>query len=196
MNALEALVATTGGVAAGVCGDRLALRRERTQQRETRLREAGERLLVALREMRELFRRSQSIRLDSEAWAAGIIALARADEDVAHRLPPGWGHLLRSVRAATGEFIGAPSLADLDSRVIFTPVAAHDERWRQYGLEYLDYVTFRVQSWTDEPSRREVRRPPLTFDNWLATTGRHGERTDLRRLRWWRWSGPRTATSL
>lgn len=177
MNLVEIVVTATGGVAAGLCGHRLSLRREWARQRGVLRNEAAQQLLVPLRALRDLFRQSEHEAPTPETWGAAIVALAGAHDDVSHRLPQGWSHLLRSVRAAAGEFIGAPSLADLDRRLTSAPVAQHDERWRQHGLEYIDYVIFRLQVWADEPLAREpVHSRLLAFDDWLALTGRHGHR--------------------
>lgn len=171
---LDVVVASTGGVAAGVVGDRLALRRERNRGRELRRREAGERALTALREIRTLFRESHYADLPSAEWARTIVALGTIDDDVRHRLPEGWRHVMYSVRAAVGEYAGVACFADVDRRAGEGPLASHDEEWRQNGLDYVDYLISRLQQWTDEPSAdgRKVGGL-LDYDVWLARTGRH-----------------------
>jgi len=62
------------------------------------------------------------------------------DDDVRHRLPLGWHHVMYSVRAAVGGYADVACFADIDARAEDGPLAVHDEKWRQNGLEFVEHL--------------------------------------------------------
>jgi hypothetical protein len=166
MDVLALLGPLGSGIALGVLGDRLALRREHGRDRVSRARDAAEALLPPLRRLRDLARDSQYDEHHPRAWSEAMTGFARTYDDVGHRLPDGWRHLRQSVRAAIGEFVGGVVMADLDKRMVEYALATPDREWLSHAIDYLEYVVNRLQRWQDEPLRR--RDVLLDFDAWLA----------------------------
>jgi uncharacterized protein YigA (DUF484 family) len=167
MDPLALLGPLGSGILLGVLGDRLALRRELGRDRLARARDASQALLPALRRLLDLARDGQHEQHHPRAWSEAMTGFARAYHDVGHRLPDGWRHLLRSVRAAMGEFAGGVVMADLDKRMVEYPLATRDQEWLVHAIDYLEYVVHMVQRWEDERLRR--RHVLLEFDTWLAS---------------------------
>lgn len=166
---LSTLIPLASGAALGVLGDRLTLHRDARSDQIALAREAAARLLPELRRPRDLARDSRQDELHPRAWADAITGFTRAYDDFGHRLPDGWRHVLRSVRAAVGEFAGGVVDADLDKRMVDYPLPARDFNWLNNAIEYLEYVVWRLQVWNDSPlSRDGARRQLLAFDPWLA----------------------------
>jgi hypothetical protein len=166
---LSTVVQLASGAALGVLGDRLTLRREARNDQIALAREATSRLLPELRRLRDLARDSRHDELHPRAWAEAITGFTRAYDDFGHRLPDGWRHVQRSVRAAVGEFAGGVVDADLDKRMVDYPLPVHDHVWLNNAIDYLEYVIWKVQVWNDAPLSRQVQRLPLlAFDPWLA----------------------------
>ena len=166
---LSTLLPLVSGVALGVLGDRLTFRRDARNDQIVLAREAATRLLPELRRLRDLARDSRHDELHPRAWAEAITGFTRAYDDFGHRLPAGWRHIQRSVRAAVGEFAGGVVDADLDKRMVDYPLPARDYTWLNNAIDYLEYVVWRLQVWNDTPLGRDVqRRQLLAFDAWLA----------------------------
>jgi len=45
-----------------------------------------------------------------------------------------------SVRAAVGGYADVACFADIDARAEDGPLAVHDEKWRQNGLEFVEHL--------------------------------------------------------
>lgn len=152
---------------AGVLGDRLVVRRQRATKREEHAQDAAALLIPAVKELRRLVRESDHQAQPSQAWTAAWLAFTDAYDDVGHRLPDGWRHLERSVRAAIGTFVGGIAASDSDTRMRDYAVAPHDEEWRRNADDYLDYALHSLRTWNDEPARTGRAKPLLAFDPWL-----------------------------
>ena len=101
-------------------------------------------------------------------WFEATEGALNAIEAETHRLPEGWGHLRRSIRAAIGEATGMFAFADRSPPP--DPTAELPERcptWADNAEEHLAYARRSVRTWRDlETSPR--RAPELVdFDTWL-----------------------------
>lgn len=169
MDFVSQLATLVVGLLLGIFCDRLALRRERDRDRIARCREAADLLLPHLRHLRALARDSEIDDAHPRAWSEAVTGLARAYDDIGHRLPDEWHHLHRSVRGAVGEFAGGVAMSDLDKRMVDYPLPPHDHEWLTNALEYLDYAISQLQHWRDDPSPRRGQDQHLrAFDPWLA----------------------------
>lgn len=145
------------------------MRRERDRDRLARCREAADLLLPHLRRLRALARDSEHDDAHPRAWSEAVTGLARAYDDIGHRLPDGWQHLHSSVRGAVGEFAGGVVMSDLDKRMVDYPLPPHNREWLMHASDYLDYAISQLQHWRDDPSPRRTRgQDLLAFDSWLA----------------------------
>ena len=73
-----------------------------------------------------------------------------------------------SVRAAMGGYADVACFADIDARAEDGPLAVHDEKWRQNGLEFVEHLI---------SGRRSKRNEPVL----LAELPQPGERPPDRR---------------
>jgi hypothetical protein len=180
---LSTTLPLVSGVALGVLGDRLTLRRDAHNDQIALAREAAGRLLPELRRLRDLARDSRHDELHPRQWGEAVTGFTRAYDDYGHRLPDRWQHVQRSVRAAVGEFAGGVVDADFDKRLVDYPLPARDYTWLNNAIDYLEYVVWMLQVWNDSPLGRRVRRRQLlASDPWLEW--RHGARPPMLGLRW------------
>ena len=103
-----------------------------------------------------------------------------AVDDARDRLPSGWRHLKRSLRAALGEAVGVVAFVDLRSSSDEDELATYNHRWNEYALEYTDLVLDSTRRWRDARAKTAPKMTLASFDEWLAKTGRYisGEASD------------------
>lgn len=151
-------------------GSALRGRAARQEDRRSRRREAGDRTVRVLSDLRALFRSRESVR-DPEHWIDSIRAAYLEIESNRYVYPRKWSHLARSLRSSIGE---ATSLSFADFWPEFAAQnASFNGTWLTFGEDYLEHVFQAVLRWREEHSNRNADRTVLrSFDDWLAATGR------------------------
>ena len=182
MDILELIATHVLALAAGAVAMRHKDRLRRKHRDQEHLADAAQQIVAQLRPLRTVVAKSGDLEVESaeivEAWRACAATIAENQ----HRLPTGWRHLTRSIRAALGELFGGPSWADISYGDELEEVAKFDGRWWDYALTYYGYVIERLAQMADRPELAGEAEL-LDFDTWLAVTGRHGELPSGRRGR-------------
>jgi len=100
---------------------------------------------------------------------------------------PAWRHLQQSVRFTIGEASGSAAFADRWASPHDLMLAPYCSLWMDNADSYLTYAIRSLREWRDAERVGRRRRPELlSFDRWLATTGRADLRCEC---------GPRTLSS-
>lgn len=140
----------------------------RTKERASSRRDAADAIVPPLDELMRLVRKWDQ-RAGGARWLEVTEAALNAIEAETHRLPRGWRHLRRSVRAAIGEATGTMAFAD---RVTHDPAAVVPDAcptWAMNAEEYFCYVLDGLRTWRDSGTTWSRRTAPvLDFDAWLA----------------------------
>lgn len=158
----ESVAALVGGAIASIA----TAAAHRSKDRAAGRRSAADAICPRLQDLLQLVRK-----WDRDAavvrWFEATEGALNAIEAETHRLPEGWGHLRRSIRAAIGEATGMFAFAD---RSLPDPTAELPERcptWADNAEEYLAYALRSVRTWRDLAA--SPRRAPelVDFDTWL-----------------------------
>jgi hypothetical protein len=88
----------------------------------------------------------------------------------AHRLPDGWRHLSRSIRAAVGTVFGGITFVDLRPDAVELALEEPDFMWQDFADDYLGYAVYWLLMWGDSTTKR--RQELWDFDTWLVRTER------------------------
>ena len=171
---LELFATHTLALAAGAVAMRQKDRMRRKRRDEDHLADAARTIVIQLRSLTTVVTKSRDVEVETaeliDAWRTCATAIAENE----HRLPSGWRHLRRSIRAAFGELFGGPSWADISFGAELENVAEFDGRWWDYAVTYYEYVAERLAQVADRPEAVNETEL-LDFDTWLAVTGRHGQ---------------------
>jgi hypothetical protein len=127
-------------------------------------------LAEPLRELRALVRRHGRADLTSGDVAAAYADWAAAFDRNAHRLPDGWRHLSRSVRAAVGTVFGGITFVDLRPDAVELALEGPDFTWQDFADDYLDYAVYWLLRWGDSTTKR--RQELWDYDTWLVRSER------------------------
>ncbi|MGN6761445.1 MAG: hypothetical protein ACTHJI_08990 [Leifsonia sp.] len=148
--------------------------KHRTQAEEAeRRRTTAESILERLVALRDMLREAEHAR-EVTAWREAIEGVYDVLDDARHRLPAGFLHVKRSIRAAVGEATG---LAFTDfrprSRDDEEELATYNYEWTNSASDYLDVVVDAVRAWREAGARTAEKSRVRSFDGWLAVTGRY-----------------------
>ena len=159
--------ASVGAFISGRFGLVLADRSEITRRR----REAADEVIETLSNLRRLMRNAENS-TDFDQWASVVSSAYDAVDDARHRLPRGWRHLKRSLRAAIGEAVGGVAMVDLraPSQQL---LGTFNHRWVEYALEYIDLTLDSTRRWRDAKPSMASKINLLSYDDWLAKTERY-----------------------
>ena len=171
----------TGGVGYGAS----VLTQKRSLRRELRVEAVGS-VVPALEAVRKLVRYAPA-HTDAAEWhEKSAIALDAIEAEV-HRLPPAWRHLQQSVRGTIGAASGSAAFADRWAGPYDLMLAPYCSLWMDNADSYLTYAIRGLREWRDADLLGRRRHPDLlSFDGWLAKTGRADLRCEC---------GPRTLSS-
>lgn len=180
---MDLLPAVLSGMISAVLGSytgyRFTARASRAATRVSIRREAAADLSAPIRDLRGMSRRWGRVELAQEEVSSAIVAWSGAFDRQYHRLPAGWKHIGRSVRAAAGEVFGGVVQAALRPDMASYPLADPDYKWQDFADDYLTYVLDVIVRWGDgDNSIKDL----LNFDSWLQATGRHSRKA------WVRWT--------
>ncbi|WP_217615963.1 hypothetical protein [Cellulomonas sp. GbtcB1] len=160
--ASESVAALVGAAIATIA----AIAAHRSKDRAAGRRSAADAICPRLQDLLQLVRK-----WDRDAavvrWFEATEGALNAIEAESHRLPEGWGHLRRSIRAAIGEATGTFAFADRGAHDLTAELPERCPTWADNAEEYLTYALKSVRTWRDlAPSSR--RSPELVdFDTWL-----------------------------
>lgn len=159
----------TAVIAAWV-GYLFGVRTARVQQRRAARSASALDLTEPLRELRALVRRHGRADLTPDDVAAAYADWAAAFDRNAHRLPDGWRHLSRSVRAAVGTVFGGITFVDLRPDAVELALEKPDFMWQDFADDYIDYAVYWLLTWGDSATTR--RQDLFDYDTWLVRTER------------------------
>lgn len=170
---LVELLATTAAASVGafISGRMGLIQADRSETTRLR-RETAEELVTALSDLRRLLRDADGSR-DVDIWSRTVDIAFDAISDAQHRLPSGWRHLKRSLRAAVGEAVGGVAFVDLHSAHDKDELATYDYRWTEYAMEYTDLVIDGTRRWRDARAKVARKMTLISYDDWLRRTGRY-----------------------
>jgi hypothetical protein len=114
---MELLISVLPGLLSGLVGSyagyRLSGRASRAAESRAIRREAAADLSAPIRDLRSMTRRWGRVDVAQAEVGSAVLAWAEAFDRQGHRLPVGWRHAGRSVRASVGEVFGGVVMADL-----------------------------------------------------------------------------------
>ena len=145
-------------------------RQTRKQEERGQRRLSAADLAQPLRDLRTLVRKHGRMDIEPSEVSAAFQSWFEAVDRHQHRLPDGWRHISRSVRAAAGTVFGAVSFVDIRPDAVLEPLEDPDGLWQDFVDDYIGYVLDRIMRWGD--SSESGRGELLQFDPWLVRTER------------------------
>lgn len=174
---LDSAITLVGSTLAASVGAFLSARfggRQRAHADDAKRRRATASVVIdQLLTVRALLREAQQFR-DVAAWREAIESVYDALDDARYRLPDGFRHIKRSVRAAIGEAT-ALSLTDSwpRSENDADALADYNREWTTNAIDYFDVVVDSLRAWRDASPKAADRIGVRSFDSWLAVTERY-----------------------
>lgn len=174
---LNSALTLVGSTLAASVGAFLSARfggRQRAQADEVKQRRSTASAIIdQLLAVRALLREARHFR-DVAVWRDAIEALYDALDNARYRLPDGFRHMKRSVRAAIGEATGL-SLTDSwpRSQNDTDDLAEHSDAWTTNAIDYIDLLVDALRAWRDARPKSADRISVRSFDSWLAVTERY-----------------------
>jgi hypothetical protein len=133
----------------------VAWQRPAIDQRLDGVRRAADDMSAAIGALRTVAWQAKRAPADPTAVQDAVYAVELVCRTHDMRLPPGMGHLRRSVREAATNYFGGPSGYGLTPLAQDWPIDNHNEYFWELAVGYFDLTINTIGRWRDHPRRRD-----------------------------------------